>query len=591
MLQRDVTHLPEFIATPHEFKLSQTITGFLPREWCYAPGVRSRMVPFGHHLIWFNPAVRTPELLPDGTDASQSPGGPWVRRMWAGGSIQVRPDEYYDHNRGFRVEFPMSGTEHIKHVRLHGEGDTAKIFVTIERRFARVDSVGRAYSAKHGKLGKDGGRKLKTYLEQQLRDGDDWGDAIVKEERNLVFFKERTAAELEAVKAGQMATVKYLQPPGKPDFSHALTPDRALLFRFSALTFNAHRIHLDPEYARNVEGHRNLLVHGPLSLLLMLKTMKHHLYTQTEGKQDLESIEYRNLAPLYCDEEMRICGLEKKKLQNGSIFDVWIEGPTGGVAVKGTVYTTVKKTSAIQARTNKAPRVSTDKSKPLGPGSRRPDITALNASAKRRPKSQGSGENHIASGNERASQDSPVLSELTTSSEPTKNPESPKNSEPPSQPQGETPNKPTPSETTSQPPSREVNPTSTQTTSRTYRRKRATNTTAYNFISLPPSEAPSARVVDSYKPVKPTISIRSREIIRRARRRAPKDVRVEPIPLVRRFDATPYTPDPVRTASRHSRYLREGVRKIEKPSVRFVAEQLSERAALRKRIGFRYVHR
>ncbi|KAI4624878.1 uncharacterized protein J4E87_005359 [Alternaria ethzedia] len=541
MLQRDAIHLPEFIATPHEFKLSQTISGFLPEEWCYAPGVRSRMVPFGHHLIWFNPAVRTTELLPDGTDASQSPGGSWVRRMWAGGSIQVRPDEYYDRNRGFRVDFPMSGTEHIKHVRLHGEGDTAKIFVTIERRFARVDILGRTYNAKHGKLGKNGGKKLKTYLEQQLRDGDDWGDAIVKEERNLVFFKERPAAELEAVKAGQMATVKYLQPPGKPDFSHALTPDRALLFRFSALTFNAHRIHLDPEYARNVEGHRNLLVHGPLSLLLMLKTMSHYVYAQTGGKHDLESIEYRNLAPLYCDEEMRICGLEKKKLQHGSIYDVWIEGPTGGVAVKGTVYTTVKNT----------------KPKPLGPGSRRPDITALNAAAKK-----------------------------TTTT-----PESSTGSEPVSQPQGETPNKSTLSETTSQPSSREVNPPTAQTTSRAPRRKRASNTTAYNFISLPPSKAPSARVVESYKPVKPTISIRSREIIRRARRRAPKEIHVKPIPLVRRFDATPYTPDPVRTASRHSRYLREGARKIEKPSVRFVAEQLSERAALRKRIGFRYVHR
>ncbi|KAI4678023.1 uncharacterized protein J4E88_006541 [Alternaria novae-zelandiae] len=563
MLQRDVIHLPEFIATPHEFKLSQSITGFLPQEWCYAPGVRSRMVPFGHHLIWFNPAVPTTELLPDGTDASQSPGGPWVRRMWAGGSIQVRPDEYYDRNRGFRVEFPMSGTEHIKHVRLHGEGDTAKIFVTIERRFARVDIVGRAYNAKHGKLGKNGGKKLKTYLEQQLRDGDDWGDSIVKEERNLVFFKERPAAELEAVKAGQMAAVKYLQPPGKPDFSHALTPDRALLFRFSALTFNAHRIHLDPEYARNVEGHRNLLVHGPLSLLLMLKTISHYVYAQTGGKHDLESIEYRNLAPLYCDEEMRICGLEKKKLQHGSIYDVWIEGPTGGVAVKGTVYTTVKN----------------PKPKPLGPGSRRPDITALNAAAKKTPKAQGSDQDHVASENKRPPQDSPVPAEPPTSSEPV------------SQPQGETPNKSDPSETTSQPSSREVNSPTAQTTSRASRRKRASNTTAYNFISLPPSKAPSARVVDSYKPVKPTISIRSREIIRRARRRAPKEIHVKPIPLVRRFDATPYTPDPVRTASRHSRYLREGARKIEKPSVRFVAEQLSERAALRKRIGFRYVHR
>jgi len=327
--------------------------------------------------------------------------------------------------------------------------------------------------------------------------------------------------------------------------------------------------------------------------------MSHYVYAQTGGKHDLESIEYRNLAPLYCDEEMRICGLEKKKLQHGSIYDVWIEGPTGGVAVKGTVYTTVKNT----------------KPKPLGPGSRRPDITALNAAAKKTPKAQGSDQDHVASENKRPSQDLPAPSEPTTSpepptsseptttpesstgsepptsSEPTTTPESSTGSEPVSQPQGETPNNSTPSETTSQPSSREVNPPTAQTTRRAPRRKRASNTTAYNFISLPPSKAPSARVVDSYKPVKPTISIRSREIIRRARRRAPKEIHVKPIPLVRRFDATPYTPDPVRTASRHSRYLREGARKIEKPSVRFVAEQLSERAALRKRTGFRYVHR
>jgi len=284
--------------------------------------------------------------------------------------------------------------------------------------------------------------------------------------------------------------------------------------------------------------------------------MSHYVYAQTGGKHDLESIEYRNLAPLYCDEEMRICGLEKKKLQHGSIYDVWIEGPTGGVAVKGTVYTTVKNTKA----------------KPLGPGSRRPDIVALNAAAKKTPKTQGSDQDHVASENKRPSQDSPVPTE------------------PVSQPQGETPNKSTPNEATSQTSSREVNPPTVQTTSRASRRKRASNTTAYNFISIPPSKAPPARVVDSYKPVKPTISIRSREIIRRARRRAPKEIHIKPIPLVRRFDATPYTPDPVRTASRHSRYLREGARKIEKPSVRFVAEQLSERAALRKRIGFRYVH-
>jgi hypothetical protein len=51
----------------------------------------------------------------------------------------------------------------------------------------------------------------------------------------------------------------------------------------------------------------------------------------------VESIEYRNLAPLYCDEPMRLCGRVKKTLDDGELYDVWIEGLTGGVAVKGTV--------------------------------------------------------------------------------------------------------------------------------------------------------------------------------------------------------------------------------------------------------------
>ncbi len=224
LLQRPVTHIPEHITTPHEHKLSQTLAGFLPREWCHPPTTRTRVVPFGHHLIWFNPAVPTPELLPDGTDASQSPGGPWVRRMWAGGSIQLQLDGYFNNFRGFRRDTPMTATEHIKHVRLHGDGDTAKIFVTIERRFTRLDSVESSYTAQHGSLGTRGRtQKLRTYLEQQLRSGDAWGDAILKEERNLVFFKQRTAAELEAVKAGQMATVKYL------DRAYPDTPLRCLL--------------------------------------------------------------------------------------------------------------------------------------------------------------------------------------------------------------------------------------------------------------------------------------------------------------------------------------------------------------------------
>ncbi|KAG9195925.1 hypothetical protein G6011_01046 [Alternaria panax] len=610
LMQRDVTHIAEHVTQPHEDKLSQTLTGFLPQTWCRPPRFHYRVMPFGHHLIWFNPAVPTFELLPDGTDASQSPGGPWVRRMWAGGSIQLRPDDYFDDSRGCTMDTAMVGTEHIKDVRLYGEGDTAKIFVTIERRFARTDRVAKAYRAKHGEIiqgTQSGNRKLQTDLEQQLRawDDDGWGHAILKEERNLVFFKERTAAELEAVKAGQMATVKYLDAPGSPDFSHTLTPNRALLFRFSALTFNAHLIHLDPDYARNVEGHRNLLVHGPLSLILMLKTINHHVHTETKGRQALQSIEYRNLAPLYCDEEMRICCSKKKKSKNGNVYDVWIEGPTGGVAVKGTVHTTAKPitdklaavtpTARAKAAAIAAPVVSTNEPNPERHWFRRPEHKELRdklaqnliRARKIQASSKDGTQDHTASGEKQLSRDLPALPlgsepttspETTPSSEPTTNPETsesfelPTSSEPSSQSQGEILHQSTPSETASQPPSREV--------TRAYRRDHATNTKAYNFITLPLSAPPPARLVDSLKPVRPTLSIRSKELLRRARRRvsAAAVIQIDPIPLVRRYDAKPYTPDPVRTAARHSRFLREGVRKMEKVKIRHVAE-LSERMA------------
>jgi hypothetical protein len=106
---------------------------------------------------------------------------------------------------------------------------------------------------------------------------------------------------------------------------------------------NAHLIHLDRDYARNVEGHRDLLVHGPLALTLLLQVMTGHVNAKTDGRNIVESIRYRNLAPLYCDEPMRICGSIKKSFVDGELYDVWIEGPTGGVAVKGTVRTVVRR--------------------------------------------------------------------------------------------------------------------------------------------------------------------------------------------------------------------------------------------------------
>ncbi|KAF2026639.1 hypothetical protein EK21DRAFT_115587 [Setomelanomma holmii] len=350
MLGRDILSSREYIDENVDHRLIDTLCTFLPQEWCRRNNGVGKVVPVGHHLVWFNASMPVDKLLPDGTDPLQSPGEPWVRRMWAGGSVRIEPEAYYAQSTGFATGSSVVCAERISDVQLRGHDDTAKIFVTIERRFARYDAIRERY--KTPSPGIQGiskrGPGPQYHFREQLRN-EDWEDAILVEKRNLVFLKDKTAAELEAIKAGGMAPVKYLKSPGVHDFSHVLTPTRALLFRYSALTFNAHLIHLDREYARTIEGHRNLLVHGPLSLTLMLQAMSGYIQAISGGSQVLESIEYRNLAPLYCDEELRICGVKKEKSSTGSLlFDVWIEGPTGGVAVKGTVRTARKPVSKAQ---------------------------------------------------------------------------------------------------------------------------------------------------------------------------------------------------------------------------------------------------
>jgi hydroxyacyl-ACP dehydratase HTD2-like protein with hotdog domain len=109
-----------------------------------------------------------------------------------------------------------------------------------------------------------------------------------------------------------------------------LIPDATLLFRYSALTFNAHAIHLDPDYCREIEGYKNLLVHGPLSLSLLELMLHNHIKDKVENF--VEHISYKHLAPLYVGEPIKLCGREL----GNSRYELWIEGPHGGLAVMAT---------------------------------------------------------------------------------------------------------------------------------------------------------------------------------------------------------------------------------------------------------------
>lgn len=94
-----------------------------------------------------------------------------------------------------------------------------------------------------------------------------------------------------------------------------------------------------------------MLVHGPLTLTLMLQVLNKHLRLSqiAQGPEAIQSIEYRNIAPLYCDEEMRVCIKNKKRTDTGNSWDIWIEGPTGGMAVKAVAHTAVRSAGAVFA--------------------------------------------------------------------------------------------------------------------------------------------------------------------------------------------------------------------------------------------------
>jgi hydroxyacyl-ACP dehydratase HTD2-like protein with hotdog domain len=100
--------------------------------------------------------------------------------------------------------------------------------------------------------------------------------------------------------------------------------------------FNAHSIHYDRKYTQDIEGYHDLLVPGPLSLTLMLTALRPYL---SKLNRVITEVEYRNLAPLYVDEEMEICAKGIKNCELDSSLAVWIKGKDGRLALRGTVKT------------------------------------------------------------------------------------------------------------------------------------------------------------------------------------------------------------------------------------------------------------
>ncbi|PWI08938.1 hypothetical protein DIZ27_19775 [Streptomyces sp. NWU339] len=111
------------------------------------------------------------------------------------------------------------------------------------------------------------------------------------EEQDIVYRSGSTSSAPAVVTASQ-------EPESKERWQLPLTPDPVLLFRFSALTANAHRIHYDAPYAREAEGHAGLVVHGPLLALLMLELARRN------EPRPVRNFSFRLRSPVYAYEPL-----------------------------------------------------------------------------------------------------------------------------------------------------------------------------------------------------------------------------------------------------------------------------------------------
>ena len=140
----------------------------------------------------------------------------------------------------------------------------------------------------------------------------------VEEERDSVFREE--------VPPGAKSGVPRREAPAADTpWRRSVTPDPVMLFRYSALTFNGHRIHYDRAYAMEVEGYAGLIVHGPLTSTLLIDFARDNNPGRT-----MTSYHMRAKAPLFDTSPFEIVG---RPSTDGKSCEVWAVTPEGTVAM------------------------------------------------------------------------------------------------------------------------------------------------------------------------------------------------------------------------------------------------------------------
>ena len=234
-------------------------------------------LPPGWHWLFFNGFVRPARV---GEDGHAQRGGflppvPLPRRMWAGG----------------RLSFP--GTLKV--------GEPAK-------RHSEILSV----EPKQGRSG-----NLVFVVVRHRISGS--AGLAVEEEHDIVYREAPTPGA---------AAAKPQAAPTDGVWKQTIKPDPVLLFRYSALTHNGHRIHYDHPYVTKVEGYPSIIVHGPLTSTLLLELLR-----KSAPQRRLAKYAFRALAPLFDTAAFTVNGRPEA---DGTTVKLWATGPSGELAMEGT---------------------------------------------------------------------------------------------------------------------------------------------------------------------------------------------------------------------------------------------------------------
>lgn len=236
----------------------------------------TRVPPLGHWL-YFLPRQPQREI---GSDGHAKRGGflppvPLPRRMWAGGQL------HWDTSNPLRV------------------GDRVHRTSTIE-------------SIQH-KSGRSGDL---VFVQVKHQIGNERGIAIT-ELHDIVY---RPLAQPSD------PTPQPILADTDASWDRDITPDPVLLFRYSALTFNGHRIHYDRSYVTNVEGYPGLVVHGPLIATLLLDLIQRNMPTAT-----VKSFVFKAVRPTFDLNSFRVNGRIE---QDGQTVSLWANDHEGFLTMK-----------------------------------------------------------------------------------------------------------------------------------------------------------------------------------------------------------------------------------------------------------------